>query len=476
MNADSNAFLAAYFQPILDLFDDGIFISDRNGMALTVNRMYEKLIGLKKEDIYGKHVSYFVNEKIFDVVVNPEVVRTGKPVTSMQKIHGAKKVMLRGYPVLDAQGGVCLVVTFVRDITMIAQFQEQIAQQKEIIETFAERLEVLQEPTRHSEQVFEDAAMKKVVILLERVAGADATILLLGETGVGKDLLARIAHDASARREKMFLKVDCGSIAANLIESELFGYMPGAFSGASAKGKLGYFEIADGGTIFLDEIGELPMPMQTRLLRVLQDNEVMRVGASQPRKVDVRVIAATNRNLKEDMESGRFRSDLYYRLNVATISIPPLRERREDIAPLARLFLQRYATKYKKKFHFSPEVPAALAAYNWPGNVRELQNVVQNLVITKDSPLICLRDLPKQVLGDMPVEEYGERDTAPMPLKELVASLERDILVKAIRTYGSVSKVAELFQVDRTTIFRKLKNAPGLTAARMKNATLPPAD
>jgi PAS domain S-box-containing protein len=463
MNADPNAFLTEHFQHILDLFDDGIFISDRNGTALTVNRMYEKLIGLKKADICGKPVSYFVKEKIFDVVVNPEVVRTGKSITSVQQIHGSKKVMLRGCPVLDARGEVCLVVTFVRDITMITQFQEQIAQQKEIIETFMERLEVLQEPARRGDQVFEDATMKNAVALLERVAGTDATILLLGETGVGKDLLARIAHDASARREKMFLKVDCGSIAANLIESELFGYMPGAFSGASAKGKLGYFEIADGGTSFLDEIGELPMPMQTRLLRVLQDNEVMRVGASQPRKVDVRVIAATNRNLKEDMESGRFRSDLYYRVNVATINIPPLRERRKDIAPLAALFLQRYATKYKKKFHFSPEVPAALEAYPWPGNVRELQNMIQSLVITRDPPMICLHDLPRQVLGSTPAGEHDGHGASPVSLKAIVASLERDILEKALKTHGSVNKVAELFQVDRTTIFRKLKNSPSIT-------------
>ncbi|MDR0465967.1 MAG: sigma 54-interacting transcriptional regulator [Deltaproteobacteria bacterium] len=468
MNVGSHTFFAEHFQHILDLFDDGIFISDRNGTALTVNRMYEKLIGLKKEDIFGKHVSYFVKEKIFDVVVNPEVVRTGKPVSSVQHIHGTKKVMLRGYPVLDAQGDVRLVVTFVRDLTMITQFQEQIAQQKELIESFMERLEVLQEPARRGDQIFEDALMQKTVTLLERVADSDATILLLGETGVGKDLLARIAHDACARRDKIFLKVDCGSIAANLIESELFGYMPGAFTGAGAKGKPGYFEIADGGTIFLDEIGELPMPMQTRLLRVLQDNEVMRVGASKPRKVDVRVIAATNRNLKEDMESGRFRGDLYYRLNVATINIPPLRERRKDIAPLARLFLRRYSAKYKKKFQFSPEVPAALEAYNWPGNVRELQNMVQSIVITMDPPLIHLHDLPRQVLGNTPVGEYGEISAAPMPLKEIVASLERDVLEKALKTYGSVSKVAELFQVDRTTIFRKLQKKASHAEPREK--------
>ena len=476
MNVDSTAFLAEHVQHLLDLFEDGIFISDRNGTAMTVNRMYEQLIGLKKEDICGKHVSYFVKEKIFDVVVNPEVVRTGKPVTSMQKIHGSKKVMLRGYPVLDALGEVRLVVTFVRDITMITQFQEQIAQQKEIIESFMERLEVLQEPTRRGDQIFEDAAMKYAVTLLERVAGTDATILLLGETGVGKDLLARIAHDASLRQEKVFLKVDCGSIAANLIESELFGYMPGAFSGASAKGKPGYFEVADGGTIFLDEIGELPMLMQTRLLRVLQDNEVMRVGAFKPRKVDVRVIAATSRNLEKDIERGRFRSDLYYRLNVATITIPPLRKRREDIAPLAKLFLQRYSAKYKKKFHFSPEVPAALEAYTWPGNVRELQNMIQNIVITKDPPLICLRDLPSQVLGNAPAGDYNAHSATPMPLKEIMTALERDILEKAIRTYGSVSKVAELYQVDRTTIFRKLKNSSSLAGDRGKKGADAPSE
>jgi transcriptional regulator with PAS, ATPase and Fis domain len=235
--------------------------------------------------------------------------------------------------------------------------------------------------------------------------------------------------------------------------------MPGAFSGASAKGKIGYFEIADGGTILLDEIGELPMPMQTRLLRVLQDNEVMRVGSSQPRKVDVRVIAATNRNLEEDISTGRFRSDLYYRLNVASVNIPPLRERREDIAPLAKLFLQRYAAKYKKKFHFVPEALTALVSYSWPGNVRELQNMVQSLVITKDPPLICLNDLPRQVLGDVSTQKYTASCLPQMPLKEIIASLERDILEKALQTYGSVTKVAQIYQIDRTTIFRKLKNS-----------------
>ncbi len=451
--------IVEHFEEVLELFDDGLFISDRNGISLKVNRMYQKMTGLTQEKIFGKHVSSLVKEGIFDTVVNPEVVRTKQAVTSMQTINNETKVLLRGHPVFDENGEVCLVVTFVRDITMITQFQNQIVQQKQVIEAFAERLEVLQQgPGRYKDQVFESPAMRNLVTLLEKVAQTDATILLLGETGVGKDLLARMTHDASARKEKMFLKVDCGSIAPNLIESELFGYLPGAFSGASSKGKLGYFEIADGGTIFLDEIGELPMPMQTRLLRVLQDNEVTRVGASTPKKVDVRVIAATNRNLEEDIQTGRFRSDLYYRLQVATLRIPSLRDRREDIGPLATLFLERFASKYKKTMHFTPEVLSALQGYAWPGNVRELQNLVQNLVITKDPPLVCLSDLPAHILGALPQQGMGA--CGPMPLKDIVAALEREILEKAIETYGSITKVAELFQVDRTTIFRKLKNAP----------------
>ena len=456
MHTDSMDDLVAHFENILDLFDDGLFITDRRGVSLKVNKMYEKMTGLTQERIRGVHVSELVAEGIFDTVVNPEVVRTKKTVTSMQKIHNGPKVLLRGHPVFDDKGEVALVVTFVRDITVIAQFQDQIKQQKQVIEAYMERLEVLQEPP-HGNYVFESHAMKKLLVLLERVARTDATILLLGETGVGKDLLARMTHDESARKDKMFLKVDCGSIAPNLIESELFGYLPGAFSGASSKGKLGYFEIADGGTVFLDEIGELPMPMQTRLLRVLQDGEVTRVGASKPQKVDVRIIAATNRDLEEDIRTGRFRSDLFYRLNVATLHIPSLRERREDIVPLAKLFLERFSAKYKKDMHFGQDVGPALENYAWPGNVRELQNVIQNLTITRDHSLIVPSDLPRHILGVSGKVHTPVNLDTPRPLKEIVASVEREILENAIRTHGSVNRVAELFQIDRTTIFRKLK-------------------
>ena len=458
MPAKSACTIAANFDEILDLFDDGLFISDRSGISLRINKMYEKMTGITQSQVRGKHVSTLVEEGIFDTVVNPEVVRTKKTVTTMQRINNDTKVLLRGHPIFNKQGEVCLVVTFVRDITVIAQLQDEIQRQKQLIDTYAERLEVLQDQPRHANYVFKSQGMKNVIAMLRRLADTDATVLLLGETGVGKDLLARMTHDTSTRKEKMFLKVDCGAIAPNLIESELFGYLPGSFSGASPKGKLGYFEIADGGTIFLDEVGELPMPMQTRLLRVLQDGEVTRVGASLPRKVDVRVIAATNRNLEDDIRSGRFRSDLYYRLNVATLHVPSLRERREDIMPLAELFLERFSAKYKKDMRFAQNVSSILESYPWPGNVRELQNLVQNLLITRDHAIIGLDDLPRHILGVTHKGDIPVNVGSPRPLKDIMATVERDILETAIRNYGSITKVAELFQVDRTTIFRKLKN------------------
>ena len=294
--------------------------------------------------------------------------------------------------------------------------------------------------------------------LVERFASSDATVLILGETGVGKDVVARLTHELSPRKEKMFLKVDCGGISESLTESELFGYMPGAFTGAGNKGKSGYFEMADGGTVFLDEIGELSLAMQTRLLRVLQDGEIMRVGSSKPRKVNVRIIAATNRNLAERVEKGLFRRDLYYRLNVAVVNIPPLRERPDDIQPLVTHFLNMFTSKYRKHMNLTPGLMEALRQYSWPGNVRELQNLMHSIVITKDHGPLSVKDLPRHMTGCENEELFFPDDgiNYDRPLKDIMADIERGILRKALKVHGSVQKVAEVFKVNRSTIFRKL--------------------
>ena len=451
------------FRNIIDIFSDGIYISDRDGTTLLVNRMYEKLTGLRQDELRGRNVNALVEEGIFDRILNPEIVRSKRPSTSVQNVRGEKKIILRGYPVLDESGEVCLVVTFARDITMITQFRDQIAQQKQLIDEFHERLEsMIQTGVSPAQPIFRSEAMLSLVARLQRVAGTDATLLLLGETGVGKDVLARLAHEHSPRSEHMFLKIDCGSIAPNLIESELFGYMAGAFSGANAKGKAGYFEMAEGGTVFLDEIGELPLPMQTKLLRVLQDQEVTRVGATQPRKVDVRIIAATNRDLGDDVRTGKFRSDLFYRLSVAVLQIPPLRERREDIAPLARHFLERYASKYRRSMEIAESALEALENYSWPGNVREMQNFIQGAVVTGDRPTITCSDLPPHMAEECrPGLAYTMPEMLePRALRDIMDEIAREILERAITRHGSVNKVARLFKVSRTTIFRKLREQP----------------
>ena len=454
----SQELLSKHVERILDALPDGVFISDASGTSLRVNRMYEQLTGLTQAQLQGKNVRCLVEEGVFDHILNPEIVRTGKPCTHVQQLKDGKKLVLTGFPVFDARGDLCLVVTFARDITL----QDQVSGQCKLIDQINDQLAyITNEGNKVREPVCTSPAMREVVSLLRRFAVTDATVLILGETGAGKDVFARFTHGLSERRDKILLKVDCGGISETLTESELFGYMPGAFTGASNKGKAGYFEIADGSTIFLDEVGELPLSMQTRLLRVLQDGEIMRVGASSPRKVDVRIIAATNRNLAESVEAGTFRRDLYYRLNVATVRIPPLRERCEDVRLLAEHFLEYYMAKYHKVMAFMDVTLDMMAAYAWPGNVRELQNLVHSLVITLTGPLISPRDLPAQISGvSNDASRYSEEVlSARRPLREIMAEMERDFLLKAIEVHGSVQRVAELFQVNRSTIFRKLQGS-----------------
>ncbi|MBO6171624.1 MAG: sigma 54-interacting transcriptional regulator [Desulfovibrio sp.] len=452
--------LSRNVESILDALPEGVFISDAAGVSLRVNRMYEQLTGLTQEQIEGRNVRDLVHEGTFDCILNPEIVRTGRPTTHVQQLKNGKKLVLMGFPVFDATGELRLVVTFARDVTLLASLQDQVAGQCKLIDQINDQLAyVAQGDKKSREPVYASRAMGEVTSLLRRFADTDATVLILGETGAGKDVFARFTHALSSRRDKILLKVDCGGISESLTESELFGYMPGAFTGASSKGKAGYFEIADGSTIFLDEVGELPLSMQTRLLRVLQDGEIMRVGASSPRKVDVRIIAATNRNLAESVEKGTFRRDLFYRLNVATVRIPPLRERREDVRVLAEHFLAQYTAKYHKVMAFMDVTLDMMAAYAWPGNVRELQNLVHSMVITLNGPLISPRDLPAQISGARhDASPYSEEIlNAGRPLREIMAEVERNFLLRAIETHGSVQRVAELFHINRSTIFRKLQ-------------------
>jgi PAS domain S-box-containing protein len=454
--------IETYFDSILDVLSDGIYISDRDGNTLKVNTMYEKLIGLKREDLVGRKVQDLVQEGVFDVVLNPQIVKTGQPATSVQTTKKGQKLILNGHPIFDEEGKVALVVTFVRDVTVMSQLRDQIAAQKKLLEQLRTNVQYINEESIQKFPLngFKSREMVHLTKLIEKIAATDAAVLILGETGVGKEFFARSIHRASPRGDKTFFKVDCTTIPENLIESELFGYAAGAFSGANVKGKPGLFEMADQGTLFLDEIGELPLALQVKLLRVLQDQEILPVGSTQVRKVDVRIIAATNCDLDKNVEEGRFRSDLYYRLRVAVLSIPPLRDRREDIMPLAHHFLKKYTARYKKEVHFGPTIENVFINYRWPGNIRELENLIASQVVTCERDVIEVSDLTGCKLNESCERKrnlYETIEARNRSLKEIVQDLEREILSGAIEVHGSMAKVADILKVDRSTIFRKLK-------------------
>jgi transcriptional regulator with PAS, ATPase and Fis domain len=403
-----------------------------------------------------------VAEGVFDVVLNPQIVKTGQPATSVQTTKKGQKLILNGYPIFDEDGKVALVVTFVRDVTVMSQLREQIVNQKKLLEQFRTSVQYINTESIQKFPMagFKSREMVQLRKLIDKVSATDATVLILGETGVGKEFFARSIHRASMRGDKTFFKLDCTTIPENLIESELFGYASGAFSGANIKGKPGLCEMADQGTLFLDEIGELPPSMQVKLLRLLQDQEIIAIGSTRVKKVDVRIIAATNRDLETEVEQGRFRSDLYYRLRVAVLTIPPLRERREDIMPLASYFLDRFAAKYRKERRFGPEIEKVFSTHSWPGNIRELENLIESVVVTCDRPVIEVTDLNSCMLTDC--RDYKRTmfetlDIGDRSLKEIVRDLEREILLGALEIHGSMAKVAELLKIDRSTIFRKLK-------------------
>lgn len=454
-----NHMLANYVEQLCDTFRDAICVTDRDGVVVLVNGRHAELTGIPRETIVGKRAQDMVQSGIFDTVLNPRVVETREKVSSVQNLFNGRILLLEGNPIMDENGHVIYVVTVIRDVTVLSELREEASTQKELLETF-QALSSDGALNSQYPRVVQSKAMQRLYAEAAAIAETDATVLLLGETGVGKDVVARQIHRKSARAEAPFIKVDCGSIPENLIETELFGYVPGSFSGASRSGKAGLVEAASSGTLFLDEIGELPMTMQSRLLRVLQDWEVLRVGATSPRKVDVRVIAATNKELEHEVEKGRFRSDLYYRLKVAVVTIPPLRERRADILPLAQGFLAYYNKKYSKKMSFSGEAEQLLRGHTWPGNVRELENLVQGLVVTRKGRCIEAQDLPG--LRPCPHAEETATGFALPPIagrsfKSIMKEVETALIQQGLDKYGSISELARHFKMDRSTIFRKVK-------------------
>lgn len=451
--------LAEYLEQLCDTFSDAICVTDSNGLVVLVNQRHSELTGIPREMMLGRRIQEMLQSGIFDVVLNPQIVASGRPVASVQRLFNGRTLLLDGHPVKNASGSVAYVVTVIRDVSALAELREEIAAQKELIETF-QYMSHEGLPGNQCPRVVKSPAMLRLYAEVAAIAVTDATVLLLGETGVGKDVAARHIHRLSRRVDAPFIKVDCGNIPENVIESELFGCTPGSLAEAGRSGKAGLVEAASGGTLFLDEIGELPLPMQFRLLRMLQDREIIRVGGTAPKKVDVRVVAASNKDLEKETERGMFRSDLYHRLKVAVVAIPPLRERPEDILPLARGFLAYYSRKFRKSAWFSKEAELVLQGYAWPGNVRELENLVQGVVVSSRRGVIEVGDIA--AVSPVACREKPQDDCALLSvdgrsLKNILRDVETAVIRQGLKQYGSIRELSRHLQMDRSTLFRKIK-------------------
>lgn len=335
------------YQAIFESSYDGITITDKHGTILRINPAGERVEGLSSKDVVGKYVQELVDLGIYSESATIKALEKRVPVTILQKVPSGKEIIATGTPIFE-DGEIIRVITNSRDITELNNLKRELSQAHQLAEKYQSELEFLRlEQMKTEDVVVHSPEMKKIVTLATRVAPVDSTVLIQGESGVGKGVFSKLIHNNSRRKNGPFIKIDCGSIPESLLESELFGYEKGAFTGASKEGKIGLIELANGGTLFLDEIGEVPLNLQVKLLRVLQDREIVRVGGNSAIPVDIRIIAATNRELETMVKEKSFREDLYYRLNVVPIFIPPLRERKGDIQPLVVNSLDKFNRKYK---------------------------------------------------------------------------------------------------------------------------------
>ncbi|MHB8919003.1 MAG: sigma 54-interacting transcriptional regulator, partial [Desulfocucumaceae bacterium] len=352
---------------------DGILVTDKLGSIIKSNQAYQRIAGETPLEPQGQKMSGVVES----------VMGKGESVTRVEETPSGHHLLITASPVKNTGDEIFRVVVNVRDLTELNRLRQELDQSKELSERYQEELTHLrQKQFSQKGMVFSSPKMQDLLKMALRLAQVDSTVLLLGESGVGKEVVATIIHAHSLRKEGPFMAVNCGAIPADLLESELFGYEKGAFTGANREGKTGMFELANNGTLFLDEIGDLPRDFQVKMLRAIQEREIMRVGGYKPRPINVRIIAATNRDLEALVREGKFREDLYFRLNVVPLNIPPLRERTEDIIPLAYNFKQKFSGTYQIKKNLAPEVYDALLRYHWPGNVRELENIIERLMVT----------------------------------------------------------------------------------------------
>lgn len=432
---------------------DGIIIVDRQGIVTMMNQTYCDFLGVEMDEVIGKHVTEVIENTRMHIVV-----KTGQPeIGSLMKVRDENIIVMRTPiwregKVVGAVGKVLYT-----DINELKTLVQRLKVAESNLDYYKQELKKVRGAKYSFEQIIgEHERMKEAKELAMKVAASRSTVLIRGESGTGKELFAHAIHEASDRSEGPFISINCAALPPELLEAELFGYEEGAFTGAKKGGKHGKIELAHGGTLFLDEVGDMPLNMQVKLLRVLQEKEFERIGGNETYKVDIRLISATNRPLEEMVSKGEFREDLYYRLNVFQINIPPLRERGEDIITTAHLILGQLNNEFGKNISgFHPEVEEMFRTYHWPGNVRELQNAIERaLHVVENGPIIRLEHFPPylidQVEKNIVVSSYN--------LTEQVEKAEKQTIIRALQASdGNRSLAADLLGIHRASLYRKME-------------------
>ncbi|BAK47426.1 transcriptional regulator containing GAF, AAA-type ATPase [Clostridium sp. SY8519] len=462
------------YKEVVDQLDDSIFITDAAGTVIYTNPAYSRNTGIQPGDVMDKNISDLCGPgKLFTGGAINDVLTAKKPVFRLSTTHAHGKPLLGyvvGTPIFNQKGELTHAVAVSRPLVKMSALKSDFS-------TFVQELQKLQAPgpstvngenSLSREMIGKDTSLANIYTLISHVAASDATVLITGESGAGKEVLADEIYKNSSRVGKPFVKVNCAAIPASLMESELFGYEKGAFSGANSKGKTGLFEMANHGTLMLDEIGDMPMDLQVKLLRAIQSQEITRIGGTTPIHLDIRFLALTNSDLKAKIANGEFRQDLYYRLNVIPIHVPPLRGRTVDIPALCNYFIDIFSKKYSRPFRLTEHQYSLLCQYQWPGNIRELENVMEYLVLCSSGIGQVQDDVICSLLNVSSEEETLSLSADGMNYSDSVAMFEKQLLERALAESSNLREAGAKLGLNASTISRKIKQL-GIEYANSKS-------
>lgn len=439
-------------------YKESIFITDGEGNIIYINVEGARRVGLSREELMQSNVEQLVKDGVYDHSTSWQAIQTRQEAVSALTYKTKSSTISRSIPIFSDDGDVEMVITTNMSAERNKEWEAIIAKERDTMARMQRELDHLR-LQENSNFIAGSPAMKSVMQTIEAIAPTDSNVVILGESGTGKDMMARLIHQKSARSEKAFISINCAAIPEQLLESELFGYEGGAFTGALSKGKIGLFEAASGGTIFLDEIGDMPLALQSKLLRALENREIRRVGGVKNIPIDVRIICATNVNLQTMVAEKQFREDLYYRLSVFLIQLPPLHERKEDIIPLAESFLKDLNEKYGTRKTLAPVSIETMLTHRWPGNIRELRNVMERIFVV--SPGNELIFTPTPTADYAPQDTGSQGEFTPIEnfssLKSFVDTAERWFIERTLEECGGgIGETAKRLGIHRSVLYRKL--------------------